>query len=364
MTEILRKHWRLVALVLSIIIVFLVLYLLRMAIFPFVLGLVFAYLLLPVISWLERNLPRPRNRPGFKRVFSIVIVFVGLLGLIAGFFYFIVTAVIDTSLLLAESAPYFIGKSLHQIQEWLEGLRQQFPPEIRHEVDKALLEAGVALGNAIRDAFIRGIAAVPRTFSIFLGLAALPLFLFYTLKDSEKLKRNFYSAFTPGIAKHIRNITDIIERVLGRYIRAQLMLGLIVAYFSFVGLLILRIPFAPVLAILAGIGELIPTLGPWISGAVIVIVTLAVAPEKVIWVIILFLAIQLVENSLLVPRIQGGYLRIHPAVMIFLLVLGAYLAGFWGLILAGPLTATGVEIYKYVRQCYEEENFTEQPEED
>ena len=83
-----------------------------------------------------------------------------------------------------------------------------------------------------------------------------------------------------------------------------------------------------------------------------------------IWVIILFLAIQLVENSLLVPRIHGGYLRIHPAVMIFLLVLGAYLAGFWGLILAGPLTATGVEIYKYVRQCYEEENFTEQPEED
>ena len=362
MTNILHKHWRLVALVLGIIIVFLVLYLLRTAILPFALGLVLAYLLLPVVSWLERKLPRPRNRPGFKRVFSIVIVFIMLLVLIAVFSYFIVTAVIDASLHLAESAPYFIGKSLHQIQEWLEIVRQQFPPEIRHEVDKALLEAGVALGNAIRDAFVHGISAVPRTFSIFLGLAALPLFLFYTLKDSEKLKRNLYSAFTPGIAKHIRNITDIIERVLGRYIRAQLMLGLIVAYFAFVGLLILRIPFAPVLAILAGIGELIPTLGPWISGAVVVIVTLAVAPEKVIWVILLFLAIQLVENSLLVPRIQAGYLRIHPAVMIFLLVLGAYLAGFWGLLLAGPLTATGVEIYKYVRQCYQEEKANEQPE--
>ena len=114
---------------------------------------------------------------------------------------------------------------------------------------------------------------------MFLGLAAIPLFLFYILKDSEKLQRNFYAAFTPGVVSHIRNITEIIERVLGRYIRAQLMLGLIVAYFSFVGLLILRIPFAPVLAILAGIGELIPTLGPWISGAVVAIVTLAVAPE-------------------------------------------------------------------------------------
>jgi predicted PurR-regulated permease PerM len=327
-----------------------------MAIFPFVLGLVLAYLLLPVISWLEKKLPRQGSWLGFKRVFSIVIVFIVLLALTAAFSYFIVTAVIDASLVLVESAPYFIGQSLVRIQEWLEVLRQQFPPEIRSQMDRALLEAGVALGNAIRDTFVQGISTMPRTFSIFLGLAALPLFLFYTLKDSEKLEKALYSAFTPGIAEHIRNIICILERVLGRYIRAQLMLGLIVAYFIFVGLLILKIPFAPVLAILAGIGELIPTLGPWISGTVVVIVTLAVAPEKVLWVILIFLVVQLLENSLLVPRIQGGYLGIHPAVLIFLLVLGAYLAGFWGLILAGPLAATGVEIYKYVRQLYQEEN--------
>ncbi|MBM4449143.1 MAG: AI-2E family transporter, partial [Chloroflexi bacterium] len=93
----------------------------------------------------------------------------------------------------------------------------------------------------------------------------------------------------------------------------------------------------------------------WLSGAVVVIITLAVVPDKMIWVIVLFLAVQLLENSLLVPRIQSGYLRIHPAAMIFMLVLGAYLAGFWGLLLAGPLTATGVEIYRYIRQRYQDE---------
>lgn len=355
MVNILSKHWRLVSLVLGIIIVFWVLYLLRMAILPFVLGLVLAYLLLPIISWLEKKLPRQGSWLGLKRVFSILIVFIVLLGVVAVFSYFIVTAVIDASLTLLESAPYFIGQSLYQIQEWLEIVRQQFPPEIRQQVDKALLEAGVALGNSIRDALVAGISSVvPRTFTIFLGLAALPLFLFYTLKDSERLKRNLYSALTPGIAEHIRNIIRIIERVLGRYIRAQLMLGLIVAYFVFIGLLILGVPFALVLALLAGLGELIPTLGPWISGAVVAIVTLAIAPEKVIWVILIFLLVQLLENNLLVPRIQGHYLHIHPAILIFLLVLGAYIAGFWGLLLAAPLTATGVEIYKYVRECYQE----------
>jgi len=363
MVKILGKHWRLLSIVLVAIIVFWVLYLLRTAIFPFILGLIFVYLLMPVVSWLERKLPRPGDWPQFKRVFSILVVFIVLLTLVAAFSYFIVTAIIDASLVLAESAPYFIGKSLYQIQEWLEGLRQQFPPEIRQEVDRALLEAGVALGNTIRDAFVTGISFVPRTFSIFLGLAALPLFLFYTLKDSEKLKRNFYSVFPSGITEHIRNITDIIESVLGRYLRAQLMLGLIVAYFSFIGLLILRIPFAPVLALLAGIGELIPTLGPWISGAIVAIVTLAVAPDKVVWVILIFLVIQLLENNLLVPRIQGGFLHIHPAVLIALLVIGAYIAGLWGLLLAAPLTATGMEIYKYVHRQYQEaEKTSESPE--
>ena len=363
MVKIPGKHWRLLSIVLVAIIVFWVLYLLRTAIFPFILGLIFVYLLMPVVSWLERKLPRPGDWPQFKRVFSILVVFIVLLTLVAAFSYFIVTAIIDASLVLAESAPYFIGKSLYQIQEWLEGLRQQFPPEIRQEVDRALLEAGVALGNTIRDAFVTGISFVPRTFSIFLGLAALPLFLFYTLKDSEKLKRNFYSVFPSGITEHIRNITDIIESVLGRYLRAQLMLGLIVAYFSFIGLLILRIPFAPVLALLAGIGELIPTLGPWISGAIVAIVTLAVAPDKVVWVILIFLVIQLLENNLLVPRVQGGFLHIHPAVLIALLVIGAYIAGLWGLLLAAPLTATGMEIYKYVHRQYQEaEKTSESPE--
>ena len=362
MTNTLAKHWRLVSLVPGVILVLWVLYLLRAVILPFAIGLVLAYLLIPLIVWLEKILPRRGSLPRLKRVFSILIVGTLLVGLIGFFSYYIVTVVVDASLILLENVPYFIGKSLYQIQEWLEVLRQQFPPEVRQQVDKALLEGGVELGKNIRDALIGGISFAPRTFSTILGFAVLPFFLFYILKDSEKLRNGFYSAFTPGAVEHARKIVLIIENVLGRYIRAQIMLGLIVAYFSFIGLLLLGIQFAPVLAILAGITELIPTLGPWIGGGAAVIVTLAVAPEKAIWVAMLFLGIQLVENNFLVPRIQSAYLHIHPAIMIVLLVLGAYIAGFWGLLLIGPLAATAVEISKYVRQQYEVEKAAQQTE--
>jgi len=363
MTHFFSRHWRLVVVLVGTALFLWVLYLLRTVILPFALGLVLAYLLAPIINWLELRFPKPGKWSGFKRVLSIFIVFFILLVLLAVFSYVIATAIIDASVNLAAGAPYFISQSLYQITNWFEVIKEQFPPEVRSEVDRALLEAGVALGNAIRDALVKGVSFVPETFNIVLGLAALPLFLFYALKDSDKLKNHVYSAFTPGVSEHIRNLVSLIERVVGRYIRAQLMLGMIVAYLTFIGLLVLEMPFAPVLAILAGVGELIPTLGPWISGAVVAIIALALAPDKVIWIIVLFLAVQLLENSLLVPRIQGGYLRIHPAAMIFMLVLGAYIAGFWGLLLAGPLTATGVEIYRYIRRHYQGEEIPRPTEE-
>jgi len=362
MSNILGKHWRLVSVVLGAIIVFWILYLLRTAILPFVLGLVLAYLLMPVVSWTEKKLPRQGRWMGSKRIVIILVIFIILLGFFCFFAYYLATVVIDASMVLLENAPYFITKSAVSIQKWFEGLRLQLPPEVQQDVNKAIMDAGTAIGDRIQNAIVKGIVSVPATFHIVLGFAALPFFLFYILKDSEKLRKSFYSAFTPWAAEHTRNIVSIIERVLGRYIRAQLMLGLIVAYFAFIGLLILGIQYAPVLAIVAGITELIPTLGPWIGGAIAVIVTLAVAPDKAIWVALLYAVIQLLENYFLVPRIQSAYLRIHPAVMIFLLILGAYIAGIWGLLLAAPLTATVMEIYKYIRQQYQLEKANEQPE--
>ena len=345
----------------GVIIVFCLLYVLRGALFPFILGLVFVYLLLPIISSVEEKLPRQGKWQRTKRVCLILLLFLVILGLVAFLSYYIVTAVINAFSVLLQNAPQYISGGILSLQEWTEVFRQQFPPEMQQQVDKFILDAGTALGNAIRDAFIRGVSFVPTTFSLVFGFVSLPIFLFYILKDSEKLNQGFYSALSPWVAEHTKNVVSIIERVLGRYIRAQLTLGFIVAYFSFIGLLILRIPFAPVLAVFAGVTELIPILGPWIGGAAAVVVTLAVAPEKAIWVALLFLFIQLFENNLLVPRIQGGYLRIHPAILIVLLVLGAYIAGFWGILLAAPLTATIVEIYKYVRQSLKVEEVNKSP---
>ena len=360
-TSVFTRHWRLISLIVGIIIIVWLLYALRSALLPFASGLVLAYLLLPVISWIERKLPGQGKWQQTKRVSLIIFFFIIILALVAALSYYIATAVINAFLVLVNNAPQYIARGLYQLQQWAELFRQQFPPEVQQQVNELLLDAGAAVGEAVRGVFMRGISFIPSTFSLIFGFAALPVFLFYILKDSEKLKNGFYSVLSPQVAEHAKNVVSIIEGVLGRYIRAQLLLGFIVAYLCFVGLLILGVELAPVLAAFAGVTELIPILGPWIGGIAAVIVTLALVPEKTIWVALLFVVVQLLENTLLVPRIQGGYLRIHPAIVIILLVLGAYIAGFWGLILAVPLTATTIEIYKYVRHSIEVAESEETP---
>ncbi|OGO41253.1 MAG: hypothetical protein A2137_03620 [Chloroflexi bacterium RBG_16_58_8] len=353
MNNTLKKYWRLAATMLAIVAVVWVLFLIRGLILPFVIGLVLAYLLMPLVNWLERNLPPRQKWPDFKRVFSVIIAFLVLIAVIGGFGYILVTTIIDASVSLIQGAPFFLGQSLNRVQQWLTNVIATLPPEMQQEVSRNLVEAGISLGQNIRDAFFSWIATLQGTIRMFLGFAVLPFFLFYLLKDSEGLKKSLSRSLPQNVAFHGRNMVTIVEMVLGRYIRAQGMLGLIVAYFTFIGLLLLQVPYPLALALIAGVSELVPTIGPWIGGAVSVFVALAMAPEKAIWVAVLFLGVQLVENSLLVPRIQSAYLHIHPAIMIFLLVAGSYVAGIWGLLLVGPLTATFVEVFKYVRDYCE-----------
>jgi predicted PurR-regulated permease PerM len=182
-----------------------------------------------------------------------------------------------------------------------------------------------------------------------LGLAIMPVFVFYILKDWEHIENKCYSLLPVWASGYTRDIVGIVNRVLGRYIRAELVLGLAVGTISLIGFLALRVPFAPLLALIAGLMEMVPVVGPWIAGALAVLLTAALAPEKVGWVVLLAAGIQITENIFLCPRVQSGFMRIHPALTMVLLVIGMFVAGILGFILVLPLAATIREVYKYVQ---------------
>jgi len=347
--NIFKRQWRLFAFILAIVIVMALLWIFWRVLLPFIVGLILAYLLYPLIAWLEKKMPVQSKWLSARRASIITAIFIVILIIIGLLIFYIFTGVVSSFSVLLKNAPSYFSEGLKLIQNWFHGVQNWLPPETQQQISGIAQNAGTTLGNAMQSVFAKGVSVVSSTFGIIVSFVALPVFLFYILKDWEKLRDSFYSAFSPSMTVHVKGVVGVMDRVLGRWIRAQLLLSAVVAIMCFIGLLALGITLAPALAALQGLMEFVPILGPWIGGAVGVIVVLAIAPQKAIWVAIVYLAVQLLENIFLVPRIHGSIMRIHPAMILVLLPLGAFIAGMWGIILIVPLTATAMELFKYAR---------------
>jgi predicted PurR-regulated permease PerM len=322
----------------------------RNILLPFLVGLALAYLLLPVVRWIERTLPPRGKLTRTKRFIAVCIVFAIILALLALIVFFAVSTIGRRLSELIQNAPDFITNATARIQTWISDYLHSLPPDSQNTVNVFIQNITKSITGAVTTLFSGGslFNLITSSIGAILGFAALPLFLFYLLKDAEHNKGAIFSSLSPVAARHVRNIFDIIETTLGRYLRGQLILGSIVGGFTLVGLLILQAPLAIPLAIVYGLLEMVPTIGPIMGGIIMLIVMLAEAPEKLLPVLILALAVQLLENNLFVPRVQSATLRLNPALLLFLLVLGGYLWGFWGILLMAPLSATLIEVFKYV----------------
>ncbi len=345
----LKNNWRLIVFLAAVFICLALAWAWRGALLPFLIGVILAYLMLPGVNWLEKRLPPKNKWHKARRIAAILIVFVIALGVIGGILSYIVITVIQTFIDLFSKAPEYISTIMDQVQQWADGFQQQLPPGLQRQVEQLIANLGLQMESVLENLARGGFSFISGTVGALLGFAALPLFLFYIIKDHSQIKDSLSSFLPEWANEHIRNIVSIIDKVLGGYIKATLVLGGIVAAMTFIAFSILRIPYAAALAFFAGITEMIPTIGPWIGGALAVLVTLSTAPEKAILVALVAVGVQLLENNLLVPRIQAGYMKVHPAAVLLLLVLGAHVAGIWGIIIAVPIAATIVRIIRYIR---------------
>lgn len=336
----LRRNWAIIAVTLGLIVIFLILYAFRGIFVPFLLGLFLAYLFMPLISWVERKTAYRGKHREARRVMLTLIIYLVVLGLIGLLLYYTVTTLISSISGIIQNAPGYTSDALLKIQDWISSFRKNVPPEFQSQVDQFLTDVGAALGNAVKTALMNSISLIPSSVGLILGFAALPIFLFYLLKDWERFGRGFYSGLPVGMANHARNLSSIIGRTVGRYVRATLLLAVILGVLNLIGFSILKVPFAPMLALLTVATSLIPTAGPWIGGAGVVIVTLATAPDKTLWVIVIMVISQVLQDYVLGPKIQGATLNIHPAIILILLIFGTSVAGFWGIVFIVPLAAT------------------------
>jgi predicted PurR-regulated permease PerM len=303
--------------------------------------------LLPVVKLIERIIPWRHRHPELARSTAVVFVSLTVIAAIAGALFLIVPPIARETSQFIQRAPEVFQNARMTLTEWNAVYTDRIPEEVREQVAMGASNAGAVVLAGVQNSLSQTIRVISTTFSVILGFAITPLLIFYLVKDSETVQSGLLRPFPAALKPHISNILDIANRTAGAYIRGQLILGIAVGTLVAVGLLLLGVPFAFLLGAVAGITELIPFIGPWIGGTIGVLVTLASAPHLVLWVLLLYVGVQLLENMVLVPRIQGQSLNLHPVVVLLVITVGSQLWGIWGVILGPPAGALIKDLIVY-----------------
>ena len=162
----------------------------------------------------------------------------------------------------------------------------------------------------------------------------------FWLMASERLKPFIVGLFPAETQDRAAGILTEIGRGFGGYIRGTLISMVLIGGCTAAGLAILGVPYALLLGVLAGLTELLPYLGPWISGSVSVLVALiAVDPGKALQVVVLFLLIQELEGNVIQPLVMSRAVNVDPLLVIVSVLIGINLLGIIGAILAVPVAA-------------------------
>ncbi|MCS6777230.1 MAG: AI-2E family transporter [Chloroherpetonaceae bacterium] len=297
----------------------------------FATGMFMAVILDPIIRWLTRR--------GFRRGFAVTALALLLILTTILAATFALPPLIEQVNAFAAAAP----TQARRLQERMDDLVERYP-FLRQQIQSNDVASSIASwGQQL-------VVQIGQFWRALVGILFGTLLLFfttlYTLASPKPLLRGLLGVFPGRYRFMTRRIVVRLVRQYQAWTRAILLLMLIVGLSAGIGLQALGIENALVFGVIAGLGEAIPVIGPLLSALPPIITTLAVDPARAAWVAALFAGIQFLENYILVPRIMGSVLHLHPVSILFAAVTLGILLGPPAVLFAAPLCVTIRVIYE------------------
>ena len=347
--------------VVILVLIALILYRFRVVIPPLVIAFLLAFILDPIADFLG-------DRLHFSRGLATVLVFLILILAMLGAMVAPVTAVPSIQRAV-RSVQIDIIRIIADIGAFFEQ-----PVEIGgHSLDLSKVYEEL---SAMLSRFVSSVAqgTLDIAFSIASGAFWLIFILmaaFYLVKDADRIVEQLDSLAPPGYRDDFARLRQQITEVWSAFLRGQLLLGLALATITTIACLAVGLPYAGALGLLAGVMEFVPSLGPIIAMIPAVLLALfqgsAFLPLSNFWFAVLvaglYIVIQQIEGNLLLPRILGRSLNLHPLLVLIAIIVGGSLAGILGMLLAAPVLATLRVVGHYIFcRLYDRDPFAE-PEE-
>lgn len=299
------------------------LWLTRDIILLLLLALILASAMEPLVDYLHsKKIPRG---------LSVIMVYFVVIGAAVLVVYLMIPPVLD---------QYKILKSNLSSEQYTQALNTQI--------------GGYSLQNFFKDLFSdsgNGNSVVQNTFGVFNGaldVVAVLVISFYLVAEQKGMK-SFVSSLIP--AHHHEFTLGLITKIqhkMGLWVIGQIIISFGIFIFTYIGLLLLHVPYALVLALLSGLFEVVPYIGPFISAIPAIFIAFIVSPSLALWVAVLYLLVHEVEGYVLVPKIMEKTVGQSPLLTLLALLIGYQLAGIVGLIISVPLsTALTVTVQEF-----------------
>ena len=323
-----RVAWATLVLV-FVVLGFWLLYRFYMVVFSFFVAIILGMVLRPVVTWLHKK--------GLPRLAGIILIYLLLLALVIGFLLLLFPLIFEQGATIASAIPgyyqtlrewmfTFPNQMMVTLGEYLPATLQGLSP-VQQTGQQVLTSAGQALG------YISSAARFT-----FMAIAILLLALHWTL-DGPKNVQSLLQLVSKGQRDSISELISAIETKVGYFIAGQAVLCLIIGVMALIAYLIIGLPNALVLALVAGLMEAVPMVGPFLGAIPAGVIALSIAPLKLVWVIVATLVIQQAEYILLVPRVMRKAVGVNPFVSLLSIFTFSTFLGIAGALMAIPIAA-------------------------
>ena len=305
------------------------LYLVRSQILLIYVSALFATGLAPLVRMIERQRVLRIGKHRLPRGAAILVIYATVIGLLAALASAVVPPLVDQGRQLWTDLPERLDLLQQKLVEW------------------GVIPVGTSFAELLKQAPISGSTDAVTTVLVAIwgivggvfGVVTILLLTFYLLVDSEQLFNLFVRLFPRSQRRRVASVAEQVAVKISAWLGGQILLGFIIGITSAVGLALLGVPYFFVLAVIAGVGEMIPMVGPILSAVPAVAVAFTVSPSLALAVALFCWVEQIVENNLLVPKVMSQQVGLSAITVIVALIIGSSLLGLPGALLAVPTAA-------------------------
>lgn len=304
-------------------------------------ALIFSSALDPWVDWMQsKKIPR---------AVGVLLIYLMLFILISLSIYLIIPPI-------AEQVGELAAKSPQYLERIISGMSSLKEYSIEHGIINEIKSSLGAISNNLQKAAGGVFSTLTNVFGGIVSFFLVLVITFYMVVEENAIKKLVWSLAPEKHQTYIMQLINRMQKKIGLWLRGQLILSLIIFLLTYLGLSILHVEFALVLALIAGITEFVPYIGPIFGAIPAVFLAFTQSPTLAVFVVALYFIIQQTENHILVPKIMEKTVGLNPIISISVLLIGFKVAGIAGAILSIPV-ATAVSVF--VKDVFDEKDARE-----